>query len=133
MTSSTNIHDKTYSVLTVYAVLSSKEPCRRKLAALRLGAACGSPADESVDDCDLVGGGGADRRVPLRLKPVGIDGAGRDGRIRPFSDVGVAGCCDCSEIIDKLSTFESSECTLTSSGYDLRFFKGFKRKLIKKN
>lgn len=66
----------------------------------------------SFDNCVLVGGGGADRRVALRLKPVGIAGAGLDGRIRPFSEVGVAGC----DITDKLSTLESSEWTLTSSG-----------------
>lgn len=44
---------------------------------------------DSFDACDLIGGGGgADRLVALRLNPVGIDGAGLDGRILPFSDVG---------------------------------------------
>lgn len=65
-----------------------------------------------------MGGGGAERLVALRLKPVGIAGAGRVGRIRPFSEEGVEGVADCSETIDTLSTFESSEWTLTSSGYN---------------
>lgn len=97
----------------MYAVLSSTELWRTK-GALRRGAAGGWPGDDS----DRVGGGGAERLVALRLRPVGIAGAGRDGRIRPFSDVGVDGCCELSESIDKLSTFESSEWTLTSSGYN---------------
>lgn len=42
-------------------------------------------------DADLDGGAGADRRVLVRLKPVGIEGAGRVGRALPFSDVGVDG------------------------------------------
>lgn len=99
--------------LTVYDALSSKEACL--VGALLRGAACG--CDESVDACVRLGGGGADRLVvvALLLNPDGIDGAGLDGRLLPFSDVGVDGS---SEIIDALSTFESSEWTLTfeSSG-----------------
>lgn len=70
---------------------------------------------KSVAVCDRSGGGGADLLVPLLLKPVGIDGAGLEGRILPFSDAGVDAV---SEASDKLSTFESSEWTLTSSGYN---------------
>lgn len=86
------------------AELSSIESCRWSVDWLRRGAACGCPVESA-----LTGGGGADRLVAERLKPVGIEGAGRDGRILPFSEVGVAGVCDCSDIIDTLSTFESSE------------------------
>ena len=106
--------------LTAYDALSSTEFCRAK-----------RPVVTSFDG-SLIGGGGADRRVPLRDKPVGIEGAGRVGRTRPFSEVGVDGC---SDKIDVLSTLESSECTLTleSSRYKFYVISSAKKKQKIKN
>lgn len=109
-------HSNEY-ILTLYAVLSSTEFCRSRFGTLLLGAGCGC-AFVSVEVCLLDGGCGADRLPTLlRFKLVGIAGAGRVGRILPFSaDCDV--CSDNVELIDCVSLFESSECTLTSSCYN---------------